>query len=239
MNIFKALQTKNRKVSSFQMKTEKYWFTSPPAIIFYKEIKKSISSYGKNKKILDAGAGRLAYKKLILKYAKSYTSSDFKKTHKDLDVVTDIENMDFKDGRFDVVFCSQVLEHVPHPWKAFAEINRVLKKSGVAIITVPHLAYLHNLPYDFYRYTKFGLRTLSQDAGFEVLEIKELGGFFCFLGYMRSTIIGPVYALPILGNLILGLNYLISRIEIFLDRFTGNGKYFPLNYLMIVRKSIK
>jgi SAM-dependent methyltransferase len=49
----------------------------------------------------------------------------------------DITEIDFPDESFDVVYCSHVLEHVPDDRKALAEIRRVLKPDGWAILLVP------------------------------------------------------------------------------------------------------
>jgi len=51
-------------------------------------------------------------------------------------IVADAQSLDFiKTGSFDLVLCSETLEHLPHPEKAFKELLRIAKK--VLIITVP------------------------------------------------------------------------------------------------------
>ncbi len=49
----------------------------------------------------------------------------------------DLENQTFEDETFDIVITQDVMEHVYHPEKAFAEIARTLKKGGAHIFTVP------------------------------------------------------------------------------------------------------
>ena len=49
----------------------------------------------------------------------------------------DIQNLSFKNATFDMILCNHVLEHVKSDTKAFSEISRILKKKGIAIITVP------------------------------------------------------------------------------------------------------
>jgi SAM-dependent methyltransferase len=49
----------------------------------------------------------------------------------------DITDMTFEDASFDVVYCSHVLEHIPDDRKALAELHRVLKPGGWAILQVP------------------------------------------------------------------------------------------------------
>lgn len=237
MKILEQIKKLNKENSTKFIDSEKYWNKSPSNILLKRATSESLAEHAQDMRVLDAGAGRLAYKNLIKKYAKSYVSSDFSKTHKDLDVVCDIEEMSFKDGEFDVVFCSQVLEHVPHPTQAFAEINRVLKKNGIAIITVPLLGYIHNAPHDYFRYTKYGLETIAKENNFSLIQLEEIGGFFCFLGYVRSTFLMPFFTLPILGNLIFFANYFFAIIDILLDEIIKNKQVFPLNYLLVIKKN--
>lgn len=236
-NLAQKIMDRNKKISRSYAGTKRYWMRSPSNILLYDQTHYALKNFKNGKKVLDAGAGKLAYREILKGYFSEYVSSDFAKTHAELDVITDIEKMSFADKSFDTVFCSQVLEHVPHPWLALKELHRVLKKNGVAIITVPLLGYIHNAPYDFYRYTEYGLRTLSEEAGFEVLLIKPVGGFFSFLGYVRSTFIMPLFGIPLAGTLLLYLNYAMSHIDINLDKLTGNQRIFPLNYLVVLKKS--
>jgi SAM-dependent methyltransferase len=54
-------------------------------------------------------------------------------------VPIDVTDIQFKDAMFDAVLCSHVLEHVPDDRKAMAEIRRVLKPSGWALLLVPYV----------------------------------------------------------------------------------------------------
>jgi len=46
----------------------------------------------------------------------------------------------FKDGVFDLVICTEVLEHLENPKKMIAEINRLLARKGAAVISIPSLS---------------------------------------------------------------------------------------------------
>ena len=50
----------------------------------------------------------------------------------------DAENLPFVDGSFSLVICTEVLEHLPNPSQAVAEIGRCLTRDGVLIGSVPH-----------------------------------------------------------------------------------------------------
>ncbi|MDZ7740893.1 MAG: methyltransferase domain-containing protein [Bacteroidota bacterium] len=52
-------------------------------------------------------------------------------------LIFDITNMDYPDNTFDVILCNHVLEHIEDDIKAMAELHRVLKPGGWAILQVP------------------------------------------------------------------------------------------------------
>lgn len=74
------------------------------------------------------------------------------------------------DNRFDIVLCTEVLEHVLQPFDAVAEIHRILKPGGVALITTPYNFRIHGPLPDCWRFTEHGLRALFS-KGFEVKEL--------------------------------------------------------------------
>jgi SAM-dependent methyltransferase len=53
------------------------------------------------------------------------------------DYKCDVQDMPFKENTYDVVICNHVLEHVPDDKKALAEILRILKPGGYAIMQIP------------------------------------------------------------------------------------------------------
>ena len=76
---------------------------------------------------------------------------------------------------------SQVLEHVQNAEHAMAEIARVLRPGGRALITVPFLYPTHEMPYDFWRYTHLGLRSLVERHGMHADSLEAQGGPFLML----------------------------------------------------------
>jgi SAM-dependent methyltransferase len=87
-----------------------------------------------------------------------------------VDVLGDAQALGFTDGSFDVVLCTEVLEHVPEPQRAVDEMFRVLKPGGRLLLTTRFLFPIHDAPHDYFRYTKYGLRHLLRR--FEVLELE-------------------------------------------------------------------
>ncbi|MGQ9365890.1 class I SAM-dependent methyltransferase [Azospirillum sp. A39] len=73
--------------------------------------------------------------RLRTRHRRGYVSLD--RFNPDADVQADLTALPFADGAFDVVVSSHVLEHVPDDRAALAEIARVLKPSGWAVLMFP------------------------------------------------------------------------------------------------------
>lgn len=126
---------------------------------------------------LDLGAGSAKYRDIIKPKTSEYVTFDmFPGEH--IDVVGNVLDLPFEEGSFDTVISTQVLEHVAKPWVMIDEIYRVLKNGGICALSCPFLAPYHPDPKDYFRYTKDGLRSLFQNAGFEVVECEYYGKFF-------------------------------------------------------------
>lgn len=95
-----------------------------------------------------------------------------------------------EDRRFDVVICEQVLEHVPDPWKAAANLRGVCAPGGTVIVSTPFLVKVHELPQygmrDYWRFTPRGLRTLLEAVGLEVEAVDSWGNRQCVVGNLSD-----------------------------------------------------
>jgi SAM-dependent methyltransferase len=80
----------------------------------------------------------------------------------------------FVEESFDTVLCTEVLEHVADPGAVVREMARVLKPGGYVITTTPLYFPIHEAPYDFFRYTPYGLRYLFERAGFKIVELRSM-----------------------------------------------------------------
>lgn len=96
----------------------------------------------------------------------------------------------FPSSFFDVVLCTQVLEHVTDPLQLLREAARVLSPGGQLLLTAPQTWGLHEEPHDYYRFTRYGLLHLLTQAGFEVSWLTARGGVVAMLG---QTILTSIY----------------------------------------------
>ena len=64
---------------------------------------------------------------------------------------------------FDVVVCTEVLEHTLNPFSAIAEIYRILKKEGVLLLSTPFNFRIHGPLPDCWRFTEHGINALLRD----------------------------------------------------------------------------
>lgn len=135
-------------------------------------------------RVLDAGAGNCPYRELFA-HAR-YETADFAQIDKqygEITYVCDIAAIPVESESFDFVLLNQTLEHVPEPKAVLKELHRVLKPGGHILYTGPFYYEEHEVPYDFYRYSQFGLRHLFCEAGFEIQKLEWLEGYFGTLGY--------------------------------------------------------
>lgn len=120
--------------------------------------------------VLDVGCGRKPYRSLVP--ASRYVGVDIDtpatRALMAADLFYDGRKLPFSDASFDAVLCSQVLEHVFTPAEFLGEIHRVLRPGGVLLLATPFAWDEHEQPYDFARYSSFGLRALIERHGFAV-----------------------------------------------------------------------
>jgi SAM-dependent methyltransferase len=131
--------------------------------------------------ILDFGCGSKPFENLFVNAA-SYIGLDIEvsgHSHADskVDVFYDGRHIPFDDGAFDNVVSFEVFEHVFNPDEMLVEILRVLRPGGTLVASLPFCWDEHERPYDFGRYTTFGLRHLLVRAGFEVDRIERTNSF--------------------------------------------------------------
>ena len=145
----------------------------------------------KDSRVLDVGAGSAPYRNLFNHC--EYKTHDFgklgseqlldKKGYGDIDYVGDILSIPVSDASFDVILCTEVLEHVPRPIEVVHELARIIKPGGKLILTAPLGSGLHQEPFHFYGgYTPYWYKKFLPEAGFENITVESSGGFFKHYG---------------------------------------------------------
>ena len=86
-------------------------------------------------------------------------------------VIGDAHALGLASGAFEVVLCTEVLEHLVEPQRAIDEMHRVLAPGGTLLLTTRFLFPIHDAPHDYFRFTKYGLRHLLRR--FEQVDIQE------------------------------------------------------------------
>lgn len=203
--------------------------------------------------VLDAGAGDGPYKSLF-DHAR-YESADFEQVDKPYQkstYVCDLKKIPVEDARFDFIVFNQVMEHLPEPKLVLTELYRVLKPGGKMIYTGPLFYEEHEQPYDFYRYTQFGLRYLLESTGYNIDRLDWLEGYFGTVGYQLNTMARYLPYKPknidkgiagyVLAPIMVVLKLIFLSCSVLLHRIETRTKYqqagYPKNYVALVSKVI-
>lgn len=213
-NFLKKIIIFNRFISYDVVKTEEF-------------VRRVAGQIEKNSKILDIGAGLCPYKKYFSKM--NYVSQDFCLNGHNMDwdfshidVKSDVHSMPVEDNSFDYILCTFVLEHIKYPQKALREFSRILKKNGKVFLVAPFTAGEHHEPFDYFRFTKYGLKLLAEENNLKVISIKRQGGFFIFVSqtisslphcYFKNNNIEKLFYI-----ILYPVNFIISFICYFLDK---------------------
>lgn len=108
-----------------------------------------------------------------------------------LDVVADATAIPLAGASVDLIVCKQVLEHIPEPVRLLEEVRRVLHPGGRILLSTNQSWPQHQQPYDFFRFTSFGLRWCFERAGLEVERMEAMGGAFSCALFQATQVLAP------------------------------------------------
>lgn len=131
--------------------------------------------------VLDIGCGERPFEDDILRYADIYFGLDWSNTLHDLkaDVVVDANRpLPIRTESVDHVVSFEVLEHLAEPDVMLHESFRVLKHGGSMVLSMPFQWWLHEAPWDYQRFTRYGLEHHLRKAGFTDIRIVARSGFW-------------------------------------------------------------
>jgi SAM-dependent methyltransferase len=85
-----------------------------------------------------------------------------------VDIRGDIEGLPFPPNSIGTLLCLDTIEHVWDVHAAFQEVDRILKKDGVALITSVFNFKIHNYPHDFWRFTPEALDRFTRTFQYKI-----------------------------------------------------------------------
>lgn len=144
--------------------------------------------------MIDVGCGDKPYELFFSPFVDEYVGIDLPRLASKADIYADVLHLPFKDKSVDLALSIWILDDIAEPKEFFNEMSRVLKPNGLWMMVEVQSCPIHNPPWDYYRFTKYGLAYLAEEAGFKVEEIKPIGGFWASIGillvisYLRSYV---------------------------------------------------
>ena len=91
-----------------------------------------------------------------------------------VDVVGDVHKLsNYFSGvdKFDLIFSSNVFEHLHMPWVAAVEVQKMLKVGGTVFVETTFAFSSHERPWNFFQFSDMGLRALfNHSLGFDMID---------------------------------------------------------------------
>ena len=157
-----------------------------------------------------------------------------------LDVVSDIASIPCDDNSFDVLMCTEVLEHVVNPREAIKEFSRLLKIEGLLILTAPFCSLTHFAPYHFYSgFNSFFYKTELEANNFEILEIIANGNYFDYLAQEINRLpkISKQYSdVNLSPSVVNNLNKLKKTLKSLSQKDTNSSELLCYGYHVLAKK---
>jgi SAM-dependent methyltransferase len=128
--------------------------------------------------LLDIGCGHRPYQELFP--FSSYVGIDIPITYGEgskPNIFASAMVLPFRENTFDCILCTEVLEHLNDPSKSVREMARVLKCGGHLLVSTPFIWPVHEQPFDFQRFTFYGIKLLLDQNGLVINESVKRGGF--------------------------------------------------------------
>jgi SAM-dependent methyltransferase len=224
------------KLNDETVGTPAFWFLAIQNLIQYRQMGPIVAAHASGR-VLDVGAGKLAWRPLLQQHCRPYQSADVVRQHPELDYLFDLTKpVPLATASFDTIFCNSVLEHVQDPGAGLSEIHRIVRPGGKVILSVPFLFYLHGEPDDYFRFTPAGIQLLCRRAGFDVVACSSVGGYFSNLlnapSVMTSTLLGAVG----LRRTVAWLTRFWTYVACLLDRIFDPRQLFAFNTIVVLRK---
>lgn len=194
--------------------------------------------------LYDLGCGEMPYKSWLLNYVDQHTGVDWACSQHEIkaDILADLNGpLPIESEVADTVISISVMEHLREPQVFLNEAYRLLKPGGFMVLQVPFMWWVHEAPYDFYRYTRYGLQYLFEKAGFTEITIYPQTGFWVMwtlkFNYQTTRLIrGPWPIRKVMALLMRGIWAIDQRVAPWLDRYWKcEGE--TAGYFVVARKT--
>jgi SAM-dependent methyltransferase len=86
-----------------------------------------------------------------------------------VDFEADVESLPQPDASLGTVIAMNTFEHVPHFWRGFDEIHRVLRPDGALLVSCPFYFKIHDFPGDYWRFTPAALEVLLEAYPYKII----------------------------------------------------------------------
>lgn len=206
------------------------------------EAQRAHADLGRRYRVLDVGCGYKPYEPLFAPYVAAYVGVDSGE-HAAPDLVGTAERLPVEDASFDVVVCSQVLEHVDDPAQVVRELHRVTAPGGRVLASTHGVHTYHPSPQDLWRWTHAGLaRLFEQNGEWESVDVRPGAGTTATLGYLIGTYIDflfqALHAQPLGGPAIALVNRAAAAVDARSATLRGLGPgTLTANYHVVAAKA--
>ncbi|HVC88719.1 MAG TPA: class I SAM-dependent methyltransferase [Gaiellaceae bacterium] len=140
--------------------------------------------FGAQYRVLDVGCGQKPYYPFFAPYASEYIGVD-SSDNRAADLQGAIESLPVADASFDVVICTQVLEHCDDPAQAVRELHRVVRPGGRVLVSTHGVQVYHPSPSDYWRWTHAGLeRLFVVSCDWNAIQVSPASGTTACLGML-------------------------------------------------------
>ena len=176
---------------------------------------------GERYRVLDVGCGPKPYYPFFAERASEYVGVDVV-DNPVAELRGPVEALPVEDGSFDVVLCTQVLEHCDDPAQAVRELRRVTAPGGRVLASTHGVQWYHPSPVDYWRWTHEGLRRLfSTNADWGSVEVEPSGGTAACLAMLVGAYAELALRRVHLQPLSKGPVWLLNRTAAALDRHSS------------------
>jgi SAM-dependent methyltransferase len=196
---------------------------------------------------IDVGCGRQPFRPLLEQLGYEYSSIDTQQNKEqsvqfigaiDEDLPAELRQK----SPFQLILCTEVLEHVANWDRAFSNFAALLGPSGRLLITCPHVYPLHEVPYDFWRPTLFSLEHYARRAGFRTVLKQQLGDGWDVIGTTLGIANPTARNGSVLGKVLASLTdlvrwgiWLLLKVR-FMQRFVSLGPMYISNLALFERE---